>query len=104
MSPVFGRDFKTKSMRLIDLHKEWCEFGGITNSGLCTSIDERKDLKTLSIYFEPTFDESKQLIIDGFDEVYWGSGLPNGHEDEMKTYTPLRQTIVLLICAMNNEL
>jgi hypothetical protein len=89
------------SNRLIDLHKEWLEWDRIFDrkddsygmGGLCNSvpIKYQDDL----IKFRPT--EYK---------TYWASGFSQdkGGHAAMYNYNTLRQTIVLLICAMNNEL
>lgn len=87
-------------MKLIDLHKEWMEANMIFDrkdsfgdGGLCNSvpIKYQDDL----IKFKP----------DKY-QTYWASGFAeeNGSRRAMYNYNKLRQTIVLLICAMNNEL
>jgi len=87
-------------MKLIDLHKEWAAEGKINNrpttvgmGGLCNAVPEKylKDLES----FEPDF-----------DVPYWAS---TKSENDVSLnaifgYNTFRQTIVLLICAMNNEL
>ena len=52
----------------------------------------------------PDGDEDKELLNEGFCDAYWGSGLPRNHEDERKLFTPLRQTLILFMAAMNGEL
>jgi hypothetical protein len=86
-------------MKLIDLHKEWCKSGKIkdrefTNNGdggLCNAIPDQylNDLKlfdpqTGQVYWEQANDSSLHRVIYG--------------------YNLFRQSVVLLICAMNNEL
>lgn len=90
-------------MRLIDLHKEWMEKGGFFNLGLCNALPTQKYKNTLQ-KFVPSKDEQEQLRYSGYCDIYWGSGLFNNDWKRFSYYTPLRQTIVLLICAMNNEL
>lgn len=89
--------------RLIDLYKEWMEKGRLPNGGLCVSLNcEYED--SLKEYFYPTPTEFKSLSHEGYEPTYWASGLPSDHKDEYCGFTPLRQTIVLLICAIHNEL
>jgi len=88
------------SKKLIDLHKEWMEVGKFNdrhsdggNGGLCNAVPVKyiDDLKK----FEPNN-----------DSAYWAS--TKSENDISLTaiygYNQLRQTIVLLICAMNNEI
>lgn len=92
-------------MKLIDLHKEWCEAGGLPGDGLCNSVlKEDKDLLRM---FEPSDADVNELWNQGMTAVYWGYGAPIEYGDyrqRWRAYTPLRQTIVLLICAMKGEL
>lgn len=86
-------------MKLIDLHKKWCGRMGLVNGGLCASIP--KEYKNQFSLIRPTHKEKHQsLIEDGHGIIFWGKKIDQG----VRAYTPLRQTIVLLICAMNNEL
>jgi hypothetical protein len=91
-----------KNKKLIDLYKEWMEKGDIFN-GLCGRLDSGDYQETFEL-FVPTKKEKAQLEETGFCEVYWASGLPKNDKKEESSFTPLRQTIVLLICAMHNEL
>jgi hypothetical protein len=92
-------------MKLIELYKEWMEKGEIPGNGICWSIPEEylKDIRL----FQPTCEEELQLFQKGLSSVYWGSGV---HISKTTLYnlkhkfTSLRQTIVLLICAMNDEI
>jgi len=89
-------------MKLIDLYKEWMETGKLPDWGLCNSIP-KEYWETLDL-FEPSQDEESQLDYEGLSWNYWASGLPTNHKDEKYGFTPLRQTIVLLICAMKDEI
>lgn len=97
---------KSKNKKHLEFHKQCMETGLIPvgfasdntyYGGLCQSVDE-------GLIDKEKFD----LFSEGqYDRNYWG------HEDAeisfsfhrlRSEYTPLRQTIVLLIAAMNNEL
>lgn len=94
-------------MKLIDLYKSWLMQGIITRNGLCNSLPSRYKRQLMKFY--PTADEWKNFNhFYNRPQGYWGH---NGEVDLMsdrartsKEFSPLRQTIVLLICAMNNEL
>lgn len=90
-------------MKLIKLHEEWSEKGKLPNIGLCSSTPS-KYRNTLGL-LKPTMDDFKQLDKNGLCTNFWGSGL-NAYDfwDKFVAYTPLRQTIVLLICAMHDEI
>ena len=70
--------------------------------GLCNAANWKKiNGKMLKRYFKPTYEESCQLSREGKSSVFWGSG--SGCE-KIGIFTPLRQTIVLLMAAINEEL
>lgn len=83
-------------MKLIDLYKEWMETGIMPNTGLCPI--------SMHTYWEKTFDDYFYNHMGQGKSIFWGAGVKIGHKDEKYTFTPLRQTIVLLICAMHDEL
>lgn len=89
-------------MKLIDLHKKWVKDLELPDYGLChvfSNLPRKYEDRFLE--FSPIFTERVQLRKEGKSELYWASDNKNYLCYE---YTPLRQTIVLLICAMNNEL
>jgi len=90
-------------MKLIDLHKEWMEKGEMPSAkngyGLCGLMPDKYKYKSFQL-FVPL-----KSIYWKFPKMYWAhSEKPPRDSRAWKEYTPLRQTIVLLICAMNNEL
>ncbi len=85
-------------MKLIDLHKEWTERGVLPDSGLCNTFWQSAAY-CYDLLKEILPDEDGYLLPNG--EFIIGSKVTSEIRCE---YTPLRQTIVLLICAMNNEL
>ncbi len=102
--------------RLIDYHNEWMKSGLLNQSGssfgLCHTID-RQYRESLSL-FTPNKQEIEELyeseIVDTteIDFAYWAEDckpekFPKG-ETNGNIYGPTRQAIVLLICAMHNEL
>jgi len=88
------------SKKLIDLHKEWCEKGELDGeSGLCSAIPQKYHL--LFELVRPTKEENEIHTKEGYNWMWWGE-LKGDYE--WGGYNYLRQTIVLLICAMNNEI
>ncbi len=73
-------------------------------SGLCGLLDKTQYLKTLK-KFTPTVDDAERLSWEGKCLSHWGSGLDRGDIGRARyEFTPLRQTILLLIAAMHDEL
>lgn len=90
------------SKKLIELHKEWSEKGRLPNFGLCTVVPESYE-KAFDLLL-PTDDDYFEIEKQRHATTYWGSGLNQSSVDRFNKYTPLRQTIVLLICAMRKEI
>lgn len=91
-------------MKLIDLHKEWCETGNLPNEGLCCSVPA---LRSLIDDFAPEefVRHSWNRTPEELRKSYWGyGGSSNDRNKILFEYTPLRQTIVLFIAAMKNEI
>ena len=94
--------------KLIDYHREWKRKKQIPEMGLCSVFDELslKYQKTFQLFI-PTDAEIRKLDSIEESSSFWASGL-NIYEydlqDRMMGYTPRRQAIILLICAMHNEL
>lgn len=91
---------------LFELYKEWMKKGVMPANGLCNSIPYRYRRKLVLFY--PTYGEWKDVPLLGVPRGYWGY---DGEYDIMadrprisKEFSPLRQTIVLLICAMCDEI
>jgi hypothetical protein len=88
-------------MKLIELYKKWMKTGLLPHWGLCKSLPYK--YKKLFELVSPTEeDKSRYNLLN-----YWGCDktIENVSETELTdSFTPLRQTIVLFICAMHDEL
>ena len=90
--------------KLIDHYKKWVEKGELNEAGLCNSIPAEylKDLRL----FTPTDCDFKILRDNGMSTLYWahGVGIYGPAIKKRFALTPLRETIILLICAMHDEI
>lgn len=98
-----------KNKKLIDLYKEWMETGYMgepqrSGGGLCNSIPEEYDASFLLI--RPESSDRRQLEEEKVDHIFWASNLPKRtkYKELAFSMTELRQTLILLICAIHNEL
>lgn len=55
-------------------------------------------------FFKPDYEEVDCLREEGYGVSYWGFGPKDSYLDIVHSFSPLRQTIVLFMAAMNNEL
>ena len=90
-------------MKLKKEYEKWVETGELPGDGLCNSLRRTEYQNTLEL-FKPSRKEKFELIASDFSFCYWGSGLNNNDLGIFNKFTPLRQTIVLLILAMHDEL
>lgn len=91
-------------MKLINLYKEWMKKGKMPSLGLCCSVPSTYT-DTLDL-FEPTAEQENELRLNGKSWAYWGyeGNSTDSSELRCRSFTELRQTVVLLICAMHDEL
>ena len=89
-------------MKYLEYYHEAMKTGKLPGkNGLCMDLDLPRTIT-------PTTEDRHQLSNEGFCSAYWGAGLPAElfmQGDRLETeFTPLRQTIVLFLAAMNDEL
>lgn len=94
-----------KPGKYLKFYYECMESGLIPDEGLCNcenfiNVSEFKEI------FEPEELEKSELRRSGLSSLYWGSGLPVFDDtfSKKRTFSELRQNMVLLLAAMNNEL
>jgi hypothetical protein len=102
--------------KLIASYKEWSKKGILPNDGLCNCLEDTEYFKTFQL-FKPDSKTMTKLFKQDYLTLYWGCDMK--WEDIYKItdikqirigefvcrqFTPLRETIVLLICAMHDEL
>jgi hypothetical protein len=90
--------------KLVEHYKEWIESRKISDDGLCNAIPAGYFIDLM--LFRPTEDDLKLLIDSEISSLYWASGVSRTASDNKKRFalTPLRETIILLICAMHDEI
>lgn len=96
-----------KQKKYLALYKEWLETGmigkaGSSYNGMCCLFPN----DALFDLFLPTSEERRQLYLEGVSETWWGAGDANlEYGNELwGTFTSLRQTILLFMAALNEEL
>lgn len=73
--------------------------------GLCECAEYKLVDAELLELFMPTDDDLYKLTEDGYPRMYWGDGMPDDNWlERTDQLTPLRQTIVLFMAAINGEL
>lgn len=89
-------------MNLYEQYKQMMETGRMPTPGLCEFLPKiySESLQLL----RPQWEEIIRLERDGQSGLFWASGIPNRDTETTYSFTPLRQTIVLLICAMHGEI
>lgn len=92
--------------KYLHLYKEWMEKGEISDMGLCNCFGSpfRGKYQPLFELMRPTTENLLDIIDEGKDEVLWGADKPRFSPGDFKGFTPLRQTIVLFMAAINGEL
>jgi hypothetical protein len=94
-------DFLNKCAGSIGLFGDSIGEMTFSDTGLCGSArDSEIDNDLLDLFF-PTKEDFKWLEWEEHACIYWGSGEASG---KLGVLTPLRQTIVMFMAAMNNEL
>jgi hypothetical protein len=80
--------------------------GVIPGDGLCLNTSDCAGVlsEVLLETLTPTLDERKQLDKEGYSSAYWASGISRHDPDTYNAFTSLRQTIILFMAAINNEL
>lgn len=95
--------YKKKLGKHLQFYMDCMTKGCMDDFGLCNAL---KSKDTLDLFL-PTDDDIKTLKEEGLSVLYWGSGLSLDNKYDHQRYwvlTPLRQTIVLFMAAINNEL
>ena len=87
--------------KYLDYYKEWMEKGELPEPGLCASLPNRLQRLEPFMTVKPTINEQLDLYYTHkFNNAYWGS---NSSGAKGHVFTPLRQTILLLCAAINDE-
>lgn len=93
---------KNKNPLFLPKYEEWMKTGRMAEWGLCDSLTDKAHQPFLDI-ISPTRGELDELVKENCASIYWGAGIPR-EGSMLYQFTPLRQTLVLLMAALNNEL
>jgi hypothetical protein len=78
--------------KYLSFYKKYAKIGTLPSDGLCTCFDSYRDIREL---FKPDNVNSW---------TYWASEEDGYSNNRYYDFNPLRQNIVLLLAAINNEL
>jgi len=92
------------SKKYLECYKEWMEKGEMPKRGLCNSLPEELRVLVAFDLVKPTEHDMDNLRSEGLSGWFWASGLSWDELYKDVPFTPLRQTILLLCAAMNDEL
>lgn len=85
---------------LLDLAITWGKLKEVPCPGLCNSIPPAY-IGNLKLFAPIDYDFMEK---QGYCSVYWGSGIKNASpQDNLFTFTELRQTIMAFLIVMNDE-
>lgn len=92
--------------QFLEFYFEHMQSGEIPCVGLCSSLYPLQPFPYAFNLIEPTIGDEWELEQENLSTVYWGSGLSIDAPIQERRYkfTPLRQNLVLLLAAINEEL
>lgn len=91
-----------KKTPILDLYRSFCTKGIPIKNGLCFHFEF--NYAEFWGLIEPNQDELDIHVKEGNCESWWADGIYSDGRDNAGTMTPLRETIVLFMAAMNGEL
>lgn len=95
---------KNKIGKHLQFYMDCMKRGSMPCAGLCGCADDKDISEKMFLLMEPTVEDYIRLNNRNMNTVWWASGIRNRGKDRISTFTPLRQTIVLFMAALNNEL
>ena len=89
----------------LKMYYNWATAGRLPSNGLCNCFIKSVEEQRFELV-SPDNQELTQMNKKNIDTVYWASEAKRGHVkyDDFYAFTPLRQNLVLLMAALNNEL
>lgn len=95
---------KENKPKYLKLYKKWMKDQRLPHGrGLCYELANLYDKhgEALLDLLSPTSDDDDSLRDNWLETRHWGSDAP---DKQLGVFTPLRQNLVLLMAALNNEL
>lgn len=101
----FKKNVMKRDKKHLSFYKKCMSDKTIPFAGLCGCSTNRLLDRGLLDFMSPTSIDRVQLENEGLSRAFWGSGLNNSSGNRLIfEFTELRQTIVLFMAAINNEL
>lgn len=94
-------NMKKKKTPWMDFYKKYMKIGNFSGTGICDKLSSEMDKSKEWNMVSPNIEELKKLWCDGQPFVWWGRESRCNSIDKM---TPLRETVILLCSAINDEL
>lgn len=95
---------KTNKEKLIELYEECSKTGKLPEIGLCCSLRNYLQISTNKLLlFYPDKEDFDKIDSKGESWVFWASGLKTENENKFREFTPLRQTILAFLIAMEEN-
>lgn len=93
-------NMKKKKYSYLKDYQNWMIDGKMPNNGLCNHYGDYEHLELMT-FISPNSKEKDELFWQNNSHLFWGS---DSHKENRYVFTPLRQNLVLLMAALNNEL
>lgn len=90
-------------MKYLPLYYKWMNTGQLPSYGLCHSFGDSMH-EQLSLFEPQDSEEYPYMKEDYIWRCFWAADGETNGRNKMSEFTPLRQTIVLFLAAMNGEL
>lgn len=86
-------------MKYIEFYEQCMATGKMPDSGLCFALPPELNGEILDMV-KPTIEDREVLRNEGSPVNYWGN---ESYANRLSSFTPLRQTLVLLMAAIAGE-
>lgn len=90
----------TNKKKLQAIYSKALKTGRLEHAGLCYVLLNAKISDKNLMLFEPNIHDETVLSIKGKSLAFWGSDLSCWDDDKLNSFTPLRQTILGFLIAM----
>lgn len=89
-------------MTYLEFYEQCMESGFMEDIGLCNALPHALNNQVFDMV-KPTLTDFCELDGKGLSSLFWASGLNSFDPNRYTLFTPLRQTLVLLMAAIAGE-